>query len=262
MRRREKIGKRLIRFISVAIIVQIFILLAVQLFFFIDKIIERGFRYSDYHKSDHSYVADSLYLTPSQVNAQANTHSETQFPSRRDSSVPVATTREAPRVKDASSDIALQDEEPHINIGAGADYRPYQRQKPLRLELNRADSASLVKLYGIGGYYASRILEYRSSLGGSFGSVYQLLEIWGMDSVRFEQLLPYIYIDSSTIRKIDYRNMPLDSLSLHPYIGKFSAKGIVRYRETYPQEEISIKKLLKNGIINEEKARCLSLYGK
>ena len=50
--------------------------------------------------------------------------------------------------------------------------------------LNTADSAALVQLYGVGGYYARKILKYRERLGGSFVSPRQLLEIEGFAQER------------------------------------------------------------------------------
>ena len=54
--------------------------------------------------------------------------------------------------------------------------------------LNTADSAALVELYGIGGYFARKILEYRERLGGSFAHKRQLLEIEGFSQQRYEQI--------------------------------------------------------------------------
>ena len=45
------------------------------------------------------------------------------------------------------------------------------------VELNSADSAALVELPGIGGYYAKQIIRFREKLWGSYANIEQLLEI-------------------------------------------------------------------------------------
>ena len=54
----------------------------------------------------------------------------------------------------------------------------------LLVELNGADSAELVKLYGIGGYYAEKIIAYRERIG-NFYTPEQFMEIRGIDSARY-----------------------------------------------------------------------------
>ena len=70
------------------------------------------------------------------------------------------------------------------------------------LDLNDADSAALDALPGIGGWYASKIIEYRNSLGG-YSSKEQLLEIYRFDQQKYDALKdlvtikdPYVYEES------------------------------------------------------------------
>ena len=66
----------------------------------------------------------------------------------------------------------------------------------VRIELNGADSATLVGVRGIGPLTAGRIVRYRERLGG-FVRVEQLLEVRGMLEKNYQQIFPHIRADSS-----------------------------------------------------------------
>ena len=69
--------------------------------------------------------------------------------------------------------------EPVSEDMSGSIYGKKVERNRYMCNLNTADSAALVQLYGIGGYYARKILRYREVLGGSFVDIRQLLEIEG-----------------------------------------------------------------------------------
>jgi competence ComEA-like helix-hairpin-helix protein len=105
--------------------------------------------------------------------------------------------------------------------------------KPVRIytvELNAADLDELQKFRGIGEYYAKKIAEYRDKLGG-FYKAEQLMEIRGIDSARFEMFRNQILIDTSRIRRIKINSVTENDLSKHPYINRFVAKSIIKYRK-------------------------------
>ena len=69
-------------------------------------------------------------------------------------------------------------------------------------DINLADSAGLTEVYGIGSYFAGKIVEHREKLGG-YLSKKQLLEIWNFSDSMLLKL------DSSlVISKIDYKLLP------------------------------------------------------
>lgn len=98
-----------------------------------------------------------------------------------------------------------------------------------RVELNSADSAELVRAYGIGPATARRILRYRERLGG-YVSASQLLEIPGIDSARYETFRDEVFADPETVRKINVNTASITELRQHPYIDYFIAKAIVDKR--------------------------------
>ena len=93
--------------------------------------------------------------------------------------------------------------------------------------LNTADSAALVRLYGIGGYYARKILRYRELLGGSFVSPRQLLEIEGFTQERYSAIEKSIFVQQEDIMGFSIIKADRKTLERHPYIGPYAARGIV-----------------------------------
>lgn len=130
------------------------------------------------------------------------------------------------------------------------------------VELNGADSVALVSLKGIGPYFALKILDFREKLGGSYASIEQLLDVKGIDSVKFSGFKERVYIDTTLIIKIDLYSLPYDSLVMHPYIGPYAAKGIVRMRKSLSKEEFSIDELVKNKVLPTANGERLKLYCK
>ena len=61
------------------------------------------------------------------------------------------------------------------------------------LDINKADSAAFDALPGIGPYFASRMVEYRSELG-RYTSVEQLLDIWKFDIDRLDAIRDLICV--------------------------------------------------------------------
>lgn len=97
-----------------------------------------------------------------------------------------------------------------------------------RIELNGADTTALMRVPGIGTYFARQIVRHRKYLGG-FYSLQQLLEIQDMP----EEALAYFDIDPAKISKLNINKMSLGELKRHPYINYYQAKDIVDYRRLY-----------------------------
>lgn len=98
-----------------------------------------------------------------------------------------------------------------------------------QVELNTADSAALVKVYGIGPATARRIMKYRAKLGG-FTHVEQLQEVYSIDSARFSGIRRQVFADASLITKININTTSLEEMRKHPYIDYYIAKAIVDKR--------------------------------
>ena len=131
--------------------------------------------------------------------------------------------------------------------------------------LNTADSAALVKLYGIGGYYARKILRYREALGGSFADVRQLLEIEGFTQERFAGIERSIFVNDSDVKGISLLNAGREFLERHPYIGPYAARGILSYirlkgKDAFKGELHLLEQLVKERVITQNNAEKLKVY--
>jgi len=134
--------------------------------------------------------------------------------------------------------------EPYIRISA--DYQPaaslVKDDQPVRdslkyprkleanehIELNSADTAQLMKVPGIGSYYARRILRYGKQLGG-YVSVDQLDEIENFPS----EAKKYFVLSPSQPQQLNVNKLSLQQLRRHPYINYYRAKTIVDYRRLH-----------------------------
>lgn len=127
------------------------------------------------------------------------------------------------------------------------------------VDVNRADSAALVSLYGIGGYYARKIIEYRTRLGG-FYAPEQLMEVDGIDSLRYAGFASYLTADPATVRKFSLDTAGKRFLIEHPYIGAYAARGILLYREKFGAEACNLHNLVKERILSQKNAARLWPY--
>ncbi len=126
----------------------------------------------------------------------------------------------------------------------------YRKARRVTVELNSADSLDLVQLYNIGPAFAKRILKYRNLLGG-FVSKDQLWEVYGMDSVRYNDIAPYVTINPEGVTPMDLNSATIDQLKRHPYLDYYQAKAIVRLREQVGLYQ-HIEDLRKVSIIDNE----------
>lgn len=119
---------------------------------------------------------------------------------------------------------------------------PHKLRANEHIEINGADTTLLMKIPGIGSYYASRIVRYRERLGG-FASAQQLEEIDGLP----ESSIAYIKIDEQQIHKLNLNKLTLNQLKKHPYLNFYQAKEICDYRRLKgPLHSIEDLKLLKD----------------
>jgi DNA uptake protein ComE-like DNA-binding protein len=110
----------------------------------------------------------------------------------------------------------------------------YPRQEKLKkgsvIELNSADTTKLKMLPGVGSYYAKWIVEYRNQLGGFYRKE-QLQDVYRMYVELYEDIIQYLYIDSTQITPIPINTSSLGKLKSHPYIDFYKAKAIVDLRQ-------------------------------
>lgn len=126
------------------------------------------------------------------------------------------------------------------------------------LEINRADSAALRSVVGIGEKTVMAILRYRDRLGG-FYSVEQLAEVRGVMESNYEKILQQIYCDSCEIRKIDINFAASQELTGHPYIEPKALRRLLNRRQLKGGWSTA-EEFLKDDILKPEEAARLVPY--
>lgn len=138
-------------------------------------------------------------------------------------------------------------------------YVPYKKPDSKPIDINLADSATLVALPGIGPSYSKRIINFRNKLGG-FHSVQQVAETFGLPDSTFQLIKPKLYIsDSLSVRKINVNTATLEELKVHPYIRYYIANAIVQYRNQHGNFA-SLQDLKKIMLVTDEVYSKISHY--
>ena len=102
-------------------------------------------------------------------------------------------------------------------------------KKDTVIELNSADTTTLQFLRGIGPYYAKRIIDYRTSLGGYFAPQ-QVLEIDGLHFSEPDSLLRHLAANADSIQTIPVNQASVRRLMQHPYLSFTQASEIYDLR--------------------------------
>lgn len=136
-----------------------------------------------------------------------------------------------------------------------------QRSRTYRvqpIDINRADSADLLPLPGIGPVFAGRIIKYRNLLGG-FLSVDQLGEVYGIPAETIQKIRSMIRIDSSAVRSLYIDSATFSTLLRHPYMEYEHVKALVEYRDFKGDIE-SLKELEMNLILPDSILKMMDGY--
>ena len=99
------------------------------------------------------------------------------------------------------------------------------------IDINIADTTLLKQLPGIGGAFAKWIVNYREKLGG-YCETEQLLEVYRMDTTRYNAIKDFVIVDSTfTPNKLKINTDEFKVLLKHPYLEYDDVKKIVNHRE-------------------------------
>lgn len=135
------------------------------------------------------------------------------------------------------------------NIQANLNSKSTTQMNLPIININQADSVTLETVRGIGPAFASRILKYRNRLGG-FYHTEQLREVYGIDSLKFDQIKNQINTHGQ-LQKININTASFDELKKHPYLSYKQISTIIRYRQQHGnyKEVLDLKKII---VINDE----------
>jgi competence ComEA-like helix-hairpin-helix protein len=158
--------------------------------------------------------------------------------------------------------IDLPDQAPTYKTDNFKRSKPAKREKErvrVTANINTADSSELVKVSGIGPFYAKSIVKYREELGG-YVSKSQLLELYGMDKERYEALAPLLLLESTEpYRLINVNTIQVEELVKHPYFDWNLSRYLVNYRENHGNFT-SVEELEKLRLIDTELYRKIAPY--
>ena len=101
-----------------------------------------------------------------------------------------------------------------------------------KVELNTADSATLVGVRGIGPSFARSIIRYRERLGG-FVDLDQLSEVYILRDKpeAVERLKSKLTLDPAMVKRFRLNKCTVEELASHPYVGWKLANALVAYRD-------------------------------
>ena len=136
----------------------------------------------------------------------------------------------------------------------------FQRLEPYiripKVDINAADSTVFDSLPGIGGYFASKMVEYREKLHG-YSYPEQLMDIRNFDEEKFRGLADLITVGPSEPYAL--WTLPEEELAGHPYIGsRAAAHSIVLFRENHSPEQLTPEALGTAGILDPVSASRLA----
>jgi competence protein ComEA len=134
----------------------------------------------------------------------------------------------------------------------------FTRYAEVLIHINEADTTQWQQIRGIGPVFSKRITAYRELLGG-FYSTEQLREVFGIDSLKFEQISEHIFIDSIKLRKININSADFATLIKHPYLNRNQVNSILRIRERHGKYN-SIADIKKSDLITEKDFSKIAPY--
>jgi competence ComEA-like helix-hairpin-helix protein len=142
---------------------------------------------------------------------------------------------------------------------SSGNYKPYPKEVFV-IELNSADTFELQRLRGIGPAFARRIVKYRERLGG-FTDKSQLLEIWGMDSLKYNAIKEHLAVNPDSVHPINLNMVTFKELLAHPYFPFEITKAIMLYRKDH-KRFISAGELKNIKVISDSAYRKMRVYVK
>jgi DNA uptake protein ComE-like DNA-binding protein len=130
------------------------------------------------------------------------------------------------------SDSIINNEIAKNEIPDNISEKTIKNLKPILIDINQADEIQLQYVSGIGPAFAKRIVKYRNLLGG-YHQKNQLLEVYGLDIEKFNEIKDQITVSKENFSVININTDDYKELSKHPYISSQEARLLVAYKEKH-----------------------------
>ena len=124
------------------------------------------------------------------------------------------------------------------------------KQEMLNIELNTATVEELIKLKGVGNYYANKIKRDIEWKGGYY-SKNQLYAIKDLPQETVDNILNFVNVNPDKIKRIHLNSADFETLRRHPFLKYKEAQSIINYREQHGQF-ISLEQLKKIHLLKDK----------
>ena len=124
------------------------------------------------------------------------------------------------------------------------------KNENILLEINTATPDELENLKGIGPFLSTKIVNYRTMLGG-FYQLEQLLEVYKFPPELMQTVQKFVKLDPTIIKKININSATTEELKAHPYLNWNQANSIVKMRQQ--KGKYSSFEELKESVLIDEK---------
>jgi competence protein ComEA len=159
----------------------------------------------------------------------------------------------APYINIIDGDLSNKGSQPKVYAP-----RVSEKRSAVVVEVNTADTTELDKIKGIGMTFANRIIKYRERIGG-FHRKEQLMEVFGIDSVKYLEIKDQVLIDASRVKKININTAGFEDFKNHPYIRYKQVNALIQFRKQHGNYS-NIADLNKVAILNQETIDRLTAY--
>jgi len=157
------------------------------------------------------------------------------------------------------SESEYEELSPYIIINIQDDDDELYYSEPiLELDLNTVNMEEIQCVRGIGPSYAKRIIKYRQILGG-YIQLNQLLEVYGMDSLKYIAIKPYFTLSMDSVKRIPLNTATYSQLRRHPYVSDQLAYEITHYRNMHGYFK-NLEELKEINLITDSLYQRIYLY--
>jgi DNA uptake protein ComE-like DNA-binding protein len=134
-----------------------------------------------------------------------------------------------------------------------------KKEKIVQIDINQATAEDLIKVYGIGPALSERILKEKVKFG-SFVSMEQLQDVWGLSPEVIENLNKYFKISAiPNVKQIKINDASIKELMQFPYFKYVLVKEIVTFRSMNGEIK-NIEDLSKINGFPVDKVKIIALY--